>query len=309
MAAPVNREELRDLIASRQVIVIDALPPGYYDRQHLPGAINIVEADVARLAPVRLPDKSATIVTYCSNAACNNSQAVANRLEALGYTNVYKYVDGIQDWVEAGYDVVATGTEPVTGILMSSAPTREVNGIVLPQPGVWEIDPGHTDLAFTGRHFMITKVRGRFTDLVGSVVVAEDITQSRVEVTVRMASVESGNTTRDDHLRSAELFDVERYPEATFVSTSIEWSGAGGTVHGDLTIHGITRQVVFDVSFEGHARDPWGADRAIFSAHTQLNREDFGISWNMPVETGGLLVSKEISVDVELEAVLDTSVH
>ena len=183
-------------------------------------------------------------------------------------------------------------------------PTRIVDGAVLPAPGVWQIDPGHADVAFTGRHFMVTKVRGRFTDVTGTVTVAEDMSDSHVEVVIGMASVESGNGARDEHLRSAELFDVEQFPVATFRSVSVEWEGNRGVVHGDLTIHGITRRMPLGVVFEGHARDPWGGERAIFSAETRINREDFDITWNMALEAGGVLVSKEITISIDIETVL-----
>jgi polyisoprenoid-binding protein YceI len=186
----------------------------------------------------------------------------------------------------------------------STDPTRTVNGSVLPSAGVWAIDPGHTDLAFVGRHFMITKVRGRFTGVSGAIMIAPDLRDSSVEVVIDMASVESGNSVRDEHIRSAELFDVAQFPEAAFRSTSVDWDGTRGVVHGDLTIHGVTRQVPLQVSFEGYARDPWGADRGVFSARTKVNREDFGINWNVALEAGGLLVSKEIQIEIDLETVL-----
>ena len=187
---------------------------------------------------------------------------------------------------------------------IQQSPTRILDGQVLPAPGAWDIDPGHTDLAFVGRHFMVTKVRGRFTDVTGTVTVAPHMSDSSVQVTIGMASVESGSTDRDDHIRSADLFDVEHYPTATFVSTSVDWRGTSGTVHGDLTIHGITRPVPLHVSFEGYVPDPWGGHRAIFSARTTVNREDFGITWNVALEAGGLLVSKEVRIEIELETVL-----
>jgi len=183
-------------------------------------------------------------------------------------------------------------------------PTRVVNGQVLPAPGVWEIDPGHTELAFIGRHFMVTKVRGRFTGVTGKILVAPDLEDSSVEVTIDMASVESGSSVRDEHLRSAELFDVEQFPTATFASSQVSWHGSGGVVTGDLTIHGVTRQVLLDVTFEGYVADPWGGHRSIFSARTKVNREDFGITWNMALEAGGLLVSKDVQLEIELETVL-----
>ena len=186
----------------------------------------------------------------------------------------------------------------------TTTPTRLIDGAVLPAPGVWQIDPGHADVAFTGRHFMVTKVRGRFTDVSGTVTVAEDMRDSHVEVVIGMASVESGSAARDEHLRSAELFGVEQFPQATFRSVSVEWEGGRGVVHGDLTIHGVTRRVPLPVVFEGHARDPWGGERAIFSAETRINGEDFGITWNMALETGGVLVSKEITISIDIETVL-----
>jgi polyisoprenoid-binding protein YceI len=194
----------------------------------------------------------------------------------------------------------------MTETTSSIYPIRTLDGTTLPAPGTWDIDPGHADLAFTGRHFMTMKVRGRFTDVRGSIVVAEDMNDSTVEVTIGTASVESGSKVRDDHLRSAEMFDVENYPDATFRSVSVVWRGNGGVVHGDLTIHGVTKRVPLEVTFEGYARDPWGGDRAVFSGHTRVNREDFGITWNMALETGGVLVSKDINIDISIESVLRT---
>src|SRR5579859_4577885 len=125
---------------------------------------------------------------------------------------------------------------------MSTAATRTVDGDVLPAPGIWRIDPGHAEVAFVGRHFMLTRVRGRFTDVQGEVRVAGDPADSTLSVTIGMASVSSGNEARDEHLRSAELFDVERWPTATYRSTRVTWTGGTtATVEGELTIHGSTR--------------------------------------------------------------------
>ena len=184
------------------------------------------------------------------------------------------------------------------------AATRSHGSAILPVAGVWDIDPGHTEVAFIGRHFMLTKVRGFFTGVTGVITVAEDPEASSVEVAIDMGTVESGNPTRDEHLRSADLFDVETYPGATFRSVSIDWNGTHGTMTGDLTIRDVTRRVTFEVTYEGYAKDPWGAHRAVASARTSLNREDFGITWNMALETGGILVSKEIQLEINLEAVL-----
>jgi polyisoprenoid-binding protein YceI len=182
--------------------------------------------------------------------------------------------------------------------------TRTVGGDLLPAPGTWRIDPGHADLAFVGRHFMLTRIRGRFTDVTGDVHIAEDPADSTLSVTIGMASVSSGNDTRDEHLRSAELFDVERWPTATYRSRRVMWTGGtDATVEGELTIHGITRPVPLAVRFLGHARDPWGDDRAMFSATGRINREDFGITWNVALETGGILVSKEVDLEIDVETV------
>jgi polyisoprenoid-binding protein YceI len=120
-----------------------------------------------------------------------------------------------------------------------------------------------------------------------------------------MASVESGSVDRDAHIKSADLFDVEQFPTATFRSTAVDWDKTSGVVHGDLTIHGVTRQVPLAVTFEGHVRDPWGGDRGIFSAKAKVNREEFGITWNVALEAGGLLVSKDIQIEINLETVLN----
>jgi polyisoprenoid-binding protein YceI len=184
---------------------------------------------------------------------------------------------------------------------------RVRDGVTLPAAGTWDIDPGHAEVGFIGRHLKFTKVRGRFTDVRGTVRFAEDPADSSVEVVIGMASVESGNATRDEHLRSADLFDVAAFPEATFTSTRVDWQGSAGMVFGDLTIHGMSREVGLEFRYEGNVRDPWGGERAVYSAHTTINREDFGITWNMALEAGGLLVSKEIRIEIEVETVRSES--
>ncbi|MGH9134392.1 MAG: YceI family protein, partial [Ilumatobacteraceae bacterium] len=177
-------------------------------------------------------------------------------------------------------------------------------GFELPAAGTWTIDPTHADVSFVGRHFMLTKVRGRFTALSGAIDIADDPAQSRLDVTIDMASVASGDPGRDDHLRSAELFDVERFPTASYRSTAVEWQGSAGQVTGELTIKGISRPVTLSVEYVGHAADPWGNERAVFSAWAFIDREQWGITWNAVLETGGLLVSKEIRLEIEVEAIL-----
>jgi len=187
------------------------------------------------------------------------------------------------------------------------AVTRLAYGAELPIPGRWEIDPGHTEVAFIGRHFMLTKVRGRFTGVSGVIEVAEEPGESTVEVIIDMASVESGNQARDDHLRSPDFFDAADHPTATFSGRAIGWQGTHGTLAGELTIRGITRPVTLAATYLGHAADPWGGQRAVFTAETTLNREDWGLTWNMPLDGGGLLVSKEIRIEIDAEAVLQST--
>ncbi|HEY8543610.1 MAG TPA: YceI family protein [Acidimicrobiales bacterium] len=192
-----------------------------------------------------------------------------------------------------------TTTTPTT----PTAPVRAVGGVELPAPGTWQIDPGHAEVAFVGRHFGLTRVRGRFTGVTGEVVVAEDVERSSVTVEIDMASVSSGDQSRDDHLRSPDLFDVEAHPTATFRSTGLATEGASGRLAGELTIKGVTRPVTLDVDYLGHVHDPWGNDRAVFSASTTIDREDWGLTWNMLLDTGGLLVSKRIRLEIEVELI------
>ena len=192
-----------------------------------------------------------------------------------------------------------TDTKPAT------AATRLVAGAELPVRGRWQIDPGHTEVAFVGRHFMLTKVRGRFTGVTGVIVVAEEPGESAAEVTIDMASVQSGSQARDDHLRSPDFFDVARHPTASFSGHAAGWQGTRGLLAGELTIRGVTRPVTLQAEYLGHVADPWGGQRAIFTAEATLNREDWGLTWNMPLDGGGLLVSKDIRIEIEAEAVLE----
>jgi polyisoprenoid-binding protein YceI len=182
--------------------------------------------------------------------------------------------------------------------------TRLAGGTNLPVPGRWQIDPGHTELAFIGRHFMLTKVRGRFTGVSGEIVVAEEPGESTAEVTIDMTSVDSGSQARDDHLRSPDFFDTGRHPTATFTGRAAGWQGTRGVLAGELTIRGITRPVTLHVEYLGHAADPWGGHRAIFTASGTLNREDWGLTWNQVLDGGGLLVSTQIHIEIEIETVL-----
>jgi polyisoprenoid-binding protein YceI len=172
-------------------------------------------------------------------------------------------------------------------------------------PGTWTVDTAHSSVGFVARHLMITKVRGRFSDFSGSLEIASDPLQSQVEATVNLASVDTGDAGRDAHLLGSDFFDVEggASPTMTFHSTGIKDEDGDYKLFGDLTVLGVTRQVEFDLEFDGVSPDPWGGTRAAFSASTEVNRKDFGIEWNVALETGGVLVGDKIKVELEIQAV------
>ncbi len=178
-----------------------------------------------------------------------------------------------------------------------------VEGVDLPAPGRWNLDPGHAEVGFVGRHFMLTRIRGRFVGVEGGIEVGADPEDSTIVVDIDMASVDSGDQARDDHLRSADLFDVEQHPSARFASDTVEWHGRTGRLSGTLTIKGVTRPVELEVEYLGHVTDPWGSDRAAFSARGTINREDWGLTWNLLLDSGGVVVSKEIELDIQAEFV------
>lgn len=189
---------------------------------------------------------------------------------------------------------------------MTTATTRTVAGDTLPAAGVWSLDPSHTSVGFVVRHLGLSKVRGRFSSFTGDLVVAEDPTQSSVNVAIDVKSVDTGDEKRDEHLRTNDFFSPDEFPTITFASTSVSGGGSDWEVTGDLTIRGVTKQVNLDVTFEGTETDPWGGSRAAFSASTEVNREDFGISWNAALESGGVLVGKLVKIEIDAQAVLQT---
>jgi len=181
---------------------------------------------------------------------------------------------------------------------------RTINGVEAPAPGDWNIDPAHSELAFIARYLMVTKVRGGFGEWEGTFHIAEVPEESSVEVTIKAASIDTGTPDRDKHLRSPDFLDVERFPELTFKSTKVELTGGTGLkVTGDLTIRDVTKSVVLDTEFQGIAADPWGGTRAAFSATTEIDREEFGASWNVALEAGGWLVSKKVRLELEAQAI------
>jgi polyisoprenoid-binding protein YceI len=171
--------------------------------------------------------------------------------------------------------------------------------------GTYDIDPAHSRLGFVARHAMVTKVRGQFRDFSGTLHLdAEDPTRSTAEVTIQVASLTTAQDQRDEHLRGADFFDVEQYPTITFRSTSAErLSDDTYRLTGDLTIRGVTRPVAIDFEHTGSARDPFGNFRTGFEGRTQVNRKDWGLTWNVALETGGILVSDKVSLELDVSAV------
>lgn len=170
---------------------------------------------------------------------------------------------------------------------------------------VYNLDPAHTTVEFVVRHLMITKVRGRFTAFDGEVELsaAGDL-PTRIQARIDAGSIDTREEQRDAHLRSADFFDAEKYPQLTFESTRIDGTPDDFTIDGKLTIHGVTRDVTLAGSFEGRVTDPWGGVRVGYSANGKINRKDFGLNWNAALETGGVVVGDDVRIELNVEAVL-----
>jgi polyisoprenoid-binding protein YceI len=187
---------------------------------------------------------------------------------------------------------------------MESAMSTLTETQILPTAGTWSIDPSHSEVSFKVRHLGISKTRGRFGAFSGDIVVADELEQSRVNVEIDATSIDTKDAGRDEHLRSADFFDASSFPTLTFVTTGVESAGGRWVVRGDLTVRGVTKPVVLDTVVVGVVADPWGNERVGFQASTEINREDFGLTWNAALETGGFLVGKTVQIDLEVEAVL-----
>ncbi len=174
-----------------------------------------------------------------------------------------------------------------------------------PARTTWKIDPAHSHVEFGVKHMMITTVKGRFAGVDGTVLMDEsNLANAEVDVRIDASTIDTREPQRDAHLRSADFFDVEKFPHITFKSRRItDRSGQRFTLDGDLTIHGVTREVTLDVTEEGRGKDPWGGERAGFTASTKINRKDFGLHWNQTLETGGILVGEDVKISLELELV------
>jgi polyisoprenoid-binding protein YceI len=170
--------------------------------------------------------------------------------------------------------------------------------------GTWKADPVHSEIAFSVRHLMVAKVRGRFTSYDVTIVTSQDPLGSSVAATIDLASVDTGNELRDNNLRSADYLEVDKYPTMSYRSTGIRQTDDGLVIDGELTLHGVTRQVPLAVEVNGFGPDPWGGQRAGFSATAQINRRDFGIGNIVPMDGGGVAVGDKVSISLEIEAVL-----
>ncbi len=182
--------------------------------------------------------------------------------------------------------------------------TREWNGITIPAAGKFVLDSVHSEVAFVARHLMVSKARGVFKEKTAEILIGEDPMDSSVTATVQAGSVDTGNADRDNHIRTADFLAVDEYPTFTFTSKRVaDVDGETFKLVGDLTIRGVTREVVLNVEFGGVGNSPYGYQAIGFSASTEIDREEFGVTFNATLETGGLVVSKKVKIEIEGEAI------
>lgn len=170
--------------------------------------------------------------------------------------------------------------------------------------GTWNVDPSHSEVSFSVRHMMISKVKGKFGAFAATFVTGENPLDTKVTATAEVLSINTNDEGRDGHLRTNEFFDAETYPTIEFNSTGVRVEDGDYKVDGNLTLKGVTKPVTFDFEFGGFGTDPWGNYKAGATASTVINREDFGLTWNAALETGGVLVGDKVTIGIELQAVL-----
>jgi polyisoprenoid-binding protein YceI len=173
--------------------------------------------------------------------------------------------------------------------------------------GTWDIDPVHSDVSFSVRHMMVSKVRGRFATFSGEIVTGEDVTGSSVSATIDATSIDTNNDQRNGHIRSADFFDVENHPTWNFTSTGVRTDGEDLVIDGNLTIKGVTKPVQLAVEVNGFGPDAYGGTRAGFTASTSINRSDFGVDIAMPMDGGGVVVGEKVQITLEIQGVLRTA--
>lgn len=180
---------------------------------------------------------------------------------------------------------------------------RPFEGLTIPAAGTFAIDPAHTTVGFVVRHLVVSKVRGRFTDVSGTITVAANPLESTVEVVIGAASIDTGQADRDNHVRSADFLDLDKYPNVTYRSTGVKSHSASEFVlGGELTIRDVTRDVDLAVEYGGTVMSPFGQEVIAFTATTEIDREEFGITWNQAIEAGGVVVSKKVKIELDIEA-------
>ncbi|GCD98735.1 YceI family protein [Embleya hyalina] len=188
--------------------------------------------------------------------------------------------------------------------MTATTPRRDWQGLTIPTPGTYVLDANHTRVGFTARHLMVSKVRGQFGEFSGEITIAENPLESGVEASIATASMTTGQKDRDAHLASADFLEVEKYPTMKFRTLRLTGHKGGAfTLVGELTVKDVTREVELALELEGLATSPWGQEVLAFSATTTIDREDFGITWNQALESGGVLVSKRIAIEIEGEAI------
>jgi polyisoprenoid-binding protein YceI len=187
---------------------------------------------------------------------------------------------------------------------MAQLDTQQTGTTICPPQGTWVIDPVHSTIEFSVRHLVAAKVRGHFTQFTGRIDVADPPENSTISAEIVAASIDTRSPERDMHLRSADFLDVEKYPVITYRSTAVKHlGGQQWLINGDLTMHGVTRPVTLDATYGGTVVDAFGAERLIAGARTTIDREEFGLTWNQTLESGGLVVGKRIEVDIDVQAV------
>lgn len=185
-----------------------------------------------------------------------------------------------------------------------TTPTKPIPGYLA---GTWDIDATHSDVSFSVRHLMVSKVRGRFNGVSGRLITGADLLDSEVTAEIDVTSFDTGNAQRDEHIRSADFLHAAQFPTMTYRSTGLRWDGDELVVDGELTLHGITRAVPLTVELTGFGPDPYGGTRAGFSASTKINRKDFGIDTELPLDGGGVVVGDTVQISLDIEAVLQSS--
>jgi polyisoprenoid-binding protein YceI len=182
--------------------------------------------------------------------------------------------------------------------------TRSWEGLTIPAPGTYLLDQAHKRVGFVARHMMVSKVRGQFREAEATITVTDNPLESAVSATIQTTSIDTGATDRDNHLRSGDFLEVEKFPTLEYRSTGVKsHSGNEFVLTGELTIKDVTRQVDLEVEFEGAGRSPFGQDLFGFTATAEIDREEFGLTWNVALETGGVLVGKKIKIEIEGEAI------